>query len=79
MIYASVALYGLLVLIVFLFWRKTRGLSFDGLLERSAHEHHDVKTVTVKHPRGGTWRQHRQWMEQAKVKPRTRVRSKQST
>lgn len=79
MIYASVILYGLLILIVLLFWHKTRGLSLDDLLERSAHEHHDVQRVAAKHPRGGTWWQHQQWMEQAKEKPRRRVRPRRNT
>jgi hypothetical protein len=78
MIYAGVVLYGLFILIVFSFWRRMQRLSFDDLLERSAHEHHDVQKVTAKHPRGGTWREHQQWMAQTKEKPRRRVRSKRN-
>lgn len=74
MIYGGVILYGLLVVIVFLFWRKTRGLSFDDLLEQSARDHHHVQRVSAKHPRGGTWGEHQQWMEQEKEKRRKRVR-----
>lgn len=74
MIYVGVILYGLFVLIVFWFWRRMQGLSLDDLLERSAHEHHDILKVIAKHTSGGAWWQHQQWMAQMKEKPRRRVR-----
>lgn len=74
MIYGGLILYGLLLLILLLFWRKTRGLSSDDLLAQSARDHHRVQGVIVKHPRGGSWKEHRKWMEAEKEKPRRRRR-----
>ena len=34
------------------FWWRVRGLSFNELLDRSAHEHHLALEVAMKHPRG---------------------------
>lgn len=62
MIESGRIVYVLLVVILFMFWRKTRGLSFDELLERSAREHHDVLHYHKAHPRGASWPKHRDWM-----------------
>jgi hypothetical protein len=37
-------------------------LSFDALLARAAREHDHVHRVLAKHPGGGTWRAHQDWM-----------------
>lgn len=65
-------LYLLLAALLYLFWFKTRGKSFDDLLNQSAREHHEVMEVTARHPHGGTWRQHKQWMERKEKIPRRR-------
>ena len=55
-------LYLLVAALLVLFWRHVRGLSFDALLARAAREHHHVHRVLAKHPGGGTWRAHQDWM-----------------
>ncbi len=55
-------LYLLVAVLVVLFWRHVRGLSFDALLARAAREHHHVHRVLAKHPQGGTWRAYQDWM-----------------
>ena len=67
-------LYLLLAALLYLFWIKTRGMSFEDLLNQSAHEHHEVMKITTRHPHGGTWRQHKQWMQQEQGKPRRRIK-----
>ena len=57
-------LYVLLVALLFLFWWKVRGLSFDALLEQGYHEHRHVLKVNAKHPLGGAWKEHRKWMRE---------------
>lgn len=67
-------LYVLLAALLYLFWLKTHGMSFDDLLNHSAREHHEVMKVTARHPQGGTWRQHKQWMKREEEKSRRRAR-----
>ncbi len=55
-------LYLLVAALLVLFWRHVRGLSFDALLDRAAEEHHHVHRVLAKHPEGGAWREHQDWM-----------------
>ncbi len=55
------ALYLLALALAFWFWRRVRGLSFEDILDRSAHEHHRVMAVFSRHPHGGNWREYRQW------------------
>lgn len=72
-------LYVLLAALLFLFWRKTRGLSFDDLLDRSARDHHHVQRVIAKHPHGGAWQEHQRWMQEHEVeKRRKRVKKRAS-
>jgi hypothetical protein len=52
----------LLIAILILFWRKSRGRSLRDLLEQDAHTHHIIQKVMAKHPEGGTWQQYRQWI-----------------
>ena len=54
-------LYLLLAAVLFFFWRQVRGASFDELLARAEREHHAVLKILAKHPRGGSWRDHRRW------------------
>jgi hypothetical protein len=58
-------LYLLTAALLALFWRHRRGQSLDDLLARATHEHHRVHRVLAQHPRGGTWREHRDWMADA--------------
>ncbi len=67
-------LYVLLAALLYLFWFKTRGMSFDDLLNQSAREHHEVMKVTARHPHGGTWHEHKQWMKREEEKPRRRAK-----
>jgi hypothetical protein len=62
MIYSGLILHLLLAAIVLQFWRNSRGMSVDELLERSAREHHVVKEVHARHPLGGTWKEYRKWV-----------------
>lgn len=62
MIESGWIVYVLLAVILLVFWRKTRGLSLDQLLERSAREHHDVLDYHKAHPQGASWSHHRDWM-----------------
>ena len=57
-------LYLLLLALIVLFWLKVRGLSFDDILEKIEHEHHHVHRVIAKHPLGGKWKEHQQWLEE---------------
>ena len=41
------------------FWRARRGLGLDGLLQRADDVHHHVHRALHKHPRGGTWAEHK--------------------
>ncbi len=59
-------LYVLAGIIVLLFWRQVRGLSFDDLLEQGRREHHHVLKVIAKHPHGGTWKEHKKWLREQK-------------
>ena len=66
--YSGATLYLLLVTILILLWRKSRGKSIQDLLEQDIRTHHIVQNVIAKHPHGGTWRQYRQWMAAEKSK-----------
>lgn len=59
-------LYLLLAGLMFIFWRKGGGRKMQELLEDSAHHHHRILDVIARHPEGGSWKQHRQWMEKKK-------------
>lgn len=56
--------YALLLVLLLMFWRKARRRSLDVLIERGAEEHHHVHRVLAKHPRGGTWKDHRHRMSE---------------
>jgi Copper binding octapeptide repeat len=54
----------LLLSIIYMMWRRVRGMSFEAMLDRSADEHHVVQAFHAQHPHGGTWSQFRQyWTE----------------
>lgn len=55
-------LLALLTGIVALMWTKMRGKSLDDLFAEAGAEHHRVHDVLTRHPKGGTWRAHRQRM-----------------
>jgi len=56
-------LYVLFAGLIIVFWRKTGGRKMEALFEESHRHHTRVLGVISKHPRGGSWRQHRQWMD----------------
>jgi len=58
-------LYVLVAALLVLFLRQRRGQSFDDLLARAARDHHHVHRVLVKHPGGGTWQEHKDWLREA--------------
>ncbi len=55
-------LYVLFAGMMIAFWRKAGGRKMEALFEESHRHHTRVLGVLSKHPRGGSWRQHRQWM-----------------
>ncbi len=55
-------LYVLLAILLWYFWTRVRGASFDDLLERAHDEHIRVHKVLHKHPAGGTFEEYRRWM-----------------
>lgn len=69
MIASGIILYPLLLAILILFWRRTRGRSFRDLLEQDARTHHLVQRVLAKHPHGGNWREYRRWMAEEEKGP----------
>lgn len=71
---SSWIVYVLLAALLYLFWIKTRGIAFDDLLHQSAREHPEVMQVTARHPHGGAWRRHQQWMKREEEKPRPRAK-----
>lgn len=65
MIDFGTVLYLILLVLVLMFWRQRRGRSLSELIDGNGTSHHHVHRVIGAHPRGGTWRQHQQWMRQA--------------
>jgi len=55
-------LYVLLGALLFYFWTKIRGASFDELLQRQHDEHVAVHKVLHKHPEGGTFAEYQRWL-----------------
>ncbi len=58
-------LYVLAAALLALFRHQVRGQSFDDLLARAARDHHHVHPVLAKHPQGGTWQEHKDWLREA--------------
>lgn len=56
-------LYVVFALLVYMFWRRVRGETFDEILESSEREHHRVARVLKKHPHGGTWSEFQAWLK----------------
>lgn len=57
-------LYVALAILVYMFWRRVKGQSFNQILEAGNRSHHHVVRILKKHPRGGTWRDFQAWMKQ---------------
>ena len=55
-------LYVVLAVLLYYFWSKARGASFDDLLARMHAQHVRVHKVLHKHPKGGTFKNYRSWM-----------------
>lgn len=56
-------LYVAFALLVYMFWRRVRGETFEEILESSEREHHRVARVLKKHPHGGTWPEFQAWLK----------------
>ncbi len=56
-------LYVLFAGLMIVFWRQAGARNLEALFEESHRHHTRVLGVIWKHPRGGSWRQHRQWMD----------------
>lgn len=54
-------LYAVLAALLFYFWTKVRGASFDDLLQRAHDEHVAVHKVLKEHPEGGAYEDYRRW------------------
>ena len=63
--YFGKGLYLIFFALAFWFAHRTQGRGLGRLLADRGHEHHHVHRVIETHPRGGTWTQHQQWMEDA--------------
>ena len=55
-------LFVVLAALLFYFWSKVRGASFDDLLARMHSEHVRVHKVLHKHPGGGSFADYKRWM-----------------
>lgn len=60
----GIALYLILAVLIAWFARRARGKSLDDLFADHHLDHHRVQRVIENHPTGGTWAQHRGWMEE---------------
>lgn len=58
-------LYIVLAVLLFFTFPHFRGKSLEDLFAASHARHHQVHAVAAKHAHGGTWAQHRAWMEEA--------------
>lgn len=56
-------IYILMAAILWVFWRKVRGRTFEELLQLRALEHHQIIELHRKHPFGGTWTEFNYWLE----------------
>lgn len=59
-------LYVLFAGLMIVFWRKVGGRKMEALFAESHRHHYRVLGVISKNPLGGSWRQHRQWMDKKK-------------
>ncbi len=55
-------LFVVLAALLYYFWSKVRGASFDDLLARMHDEHVRVHKVLHMHPGGGAFADYRRWM-----------------
>ena len=63
MVAFGVLLYLLFFLLVLYFYNKRGGRSLQELIERGAHEHVIVHQILAQHPRGGRWREFKEWLK----------------
>jgi hypothetical protein len=54
-------LYLVFAVLLFYFWTKIRGASYDELMERAHEEHITVHNVLKTHPKGGTYEEYHRW------------------
>lgn len=54
-------LYLVFAVLLFYFWTKIRGASYDDLMDRAHDEHIAVHKVLKTHPKGGTYEEYHRW------------------
>lgn len=54
-------LYIVLAALLFYFWVRIRGKSFDDMLKAQHDEHVAVHKVLHAHPKGGTYEEYKRW------------------
>ena len=54
-------LYVVFAVLLYYFWTKVRGESYDELIERAHDEHVNVHNVLKSHPKGGTYEDYKRW------------------
>ena len=64
--YFGKGLYLIFFALVFWFVRRAHGRGLGRLVEDNHRAHKRVHRTLEEHPKGGTWRQYKQWMEDAK-------------
>ena len=64
--YFGKGLYLIFFALVFWFVHRARGRGLGRLVEDNHRAHERVHHTLEEHPEGGTWRQYKQWMEDAK-------------
>ena len=55
-------LYLLLGALLFYFWTRVRGMTFDEMIDRQLDVHLAVHKVLHKHPKGGTFEDFNRWL-----------------
>ena len=65
----GIAIYLILLVLVIMFLLKRAGRSLDQLIGDGGHKHHHVHRVIAKHPKGGSWSQHKGWMVEEEEAP----------
>ncbi len=63
--YFGKGLYLIFFALVFWFVHQAQGRGLNRLVEDNHRAHKRVHRTLKKHPEGGTWRQYKQWMEDA--------------
>ena len=60
--YFGTGLYAIFAVLILWFMQRARGHSLRALIDSTGDGHHQIHAVVQKHPRGGSWQQHKQWL-----------------